>query len=156
MELSSYDRLQPVHHQKGHAPMRKLLLILPVVALTGCSTNLLTTPTVTPNYASIVGMIQTNYPVVKQAALTWEAANSSNAAAIKAINAAIADADPVVASLSATSAPTSIQAVSQDLAILVATPAGQSLPTQTKSDITLALSLLNTVAQLAPVIAPLL
>jgi hypothetical protein len=136
--------------------MRKLLLILPVVALTGCSTNLLTAPTVAPNYASIVGMIQTNYPVVKGAALTWEAANPTNSAAIATINKAIADADPVVASLSATSAPTSIQAVSQDLAILVATPAGQSLSTQTKSDITLALSLLNTVAQLTPVIAPLL
>jgi hypothetical protein len=108
------------------------ILALAALFLSACSTG----PLSAPNYANIVGMIQTDWPIAA-AALP----QSPTTAAITSL----------VNGLSATSAPTSIAVAVKDVAALVPSiptcaagaPQNGCLSTQTKTDITLGLSLLS-------------
>jgi hypothetical protein len=148
--------------------MRKLGLFatlgLSACALSGCAnqastTSLNSATPVAPNYTSIVGMIQTNYALLSAAATVYIANPSSSPTIVTKIKAAEADAGPIVTVLSATSSPITIQGVLNDLSVLATVPnviTAVPNPSQTQADITLGLSILTTVAQIAGTVAPLL
>lgn len=115
------------------------LTVLSALALSACAGSIAT------DYAAIVGMIQTNWPVVAS-----DLPPSTNITTITNL----------VKGLSATSAPTSIGAVATDIAALLpsiptcapgVTKQSGCLTTQTKSDITLAVALLSTSSTLASI-----
>jgi hypothetical protein len=132
--------------------MRKFTILAFAFALSACGLNTGTAPAT--NYAAIVGMIQTNYPTL-EAVLALVQPNNAG------IQAAEGKITPIVAALSATSAPNTISAAVADIAALLpsvptcaagVTKQDTCLTTQTKGDITLALSLLTTVSTLAPLL----
>jgi hypothetical protein len=146
--------------------MRKLAvytaLALSGCALGGCAKQAGTavrgsSGPVTPNYPSIVGMMQTNYALLTAAAAVYIANPSADPMIVAKIKAAEADAGPLVTTLSATSAPTTIQGVLIDLSVLAAVPgviAAVPNPSQTQADITLGLSIMSTVAQIGGTAGP--
>lgn len=139
--------------------MRKLILALPLLALASCGAKSGTTALVTqPSVPSAVGLIQADYPTVKAAALVYAASPGANASTVATINAAITAADPIVAGLNSTSPTASVLAGLQALSTLVLTPAGQAstVSANTKADISNALALLTTAAQIATTLAPIL
>lgn len=116
--------------------MRAIIRLLPLAFLAGCAG----TSTTPPNYTAIVGMIQTDWPQLKNLASIYTIANPAAAPGIAKIEAA---GDTLVAALSATSAPTSIQAALANAgALLTALPPGV-VSAQTKADITLGIALLS-------------
>ena len=132
--------------------MRLAILTLPLLALAACATT--STPVATPNYAAIVGMIQTDYPQVVAAATTYCALPSADAKACATIAKVEGVAAPLVASLSATSAPTDITAALADVQVILTAPLPTgTLSAQTQNDLNTGLTILETVA---PVVAKLL
>jgi hypothetical protein len=112
------------------------------------------TPVVTQtNYASIVAMIQTNYPAIRASAEGYINSPSANPAVAKDLTTSIATIDPLFASLSPTSPVATIQLVLTDVESLVLNPNTSNISNNTKTDINDALTFLQVVG---PLIAPLL
>ena len=128
--------------------MRNLIAALPIFALAACATT--STPVATPNYAAIVGMIQTDYPQVTAAANVYCALPNADANACATIAKVEAVAAPLVASLSATSAPTDITAALADVQVILTAPlpAG-TLSDRTRADLNTGLAVLEAVAPIA-------
>jgi hypothetical protein len=143
--------------------MRNFALIA-ILALAGCASSAGSAPVTSapaaapPNYASITGMIATNYANLTAAAATYIANPAADPTIVAKIKAIEATDGPIVAALSASSSPTTIQGVLNDLSVLATVPAIAKAvpnPSQTAADISLGLSILSTVAQTAATLAPL-
>ena len=126
--------------------MRMLPLVL-LASLTGCASTGTKSPI---NYANVVGMIQTNWPTVSAAAQAAVSLPGVPADVRAATEKAIADGTPIVASLSATSDPTTMTKALADMAALVTAVPNDTISAQTKTDIGIGLSLLQGAASLAP------
>ena len=132
--------------------MRLAILAFPLLALASCANN--TTSVATPNYAAIVGMIQSDYPQVVSAANAYCALPHADAQACATIVKVEGVASPLVASLSATSAPTDITAALADVQVILTAPlpAG-TLSARTQADLNTGLTILEAVA---PIVVKLL
>jgi hypothetical protein len=129
--------------------MRSFLLAL---LLCGCASA----PPVSPDYAAVTGMIKTNYTALRSGAEVFIATPGADPSVVKALSGAVANGDEIIPTLTALSPPKTIQQGALDLQVLVASPLGQNVSVQTKTDVAAGVSLLTTVLQLAPLIAPLL
>ena len=134
--------------------MRVLTITLTALSLAGCHA---TPGAVPPNYAAIVGMTQTDYVQVKVAAAAYCAIPNADAKACAMIVNTEAVADPLVASLTATTAPATIEVALQDVVVILTAPLPSSaVSARTQADIHLGLTIVSTALQLAPSIIPLL
>ena len=133
--------------------MRIILLSAAALALSGCAT----TPVAAPNYVALIGLAQTDLHEVEAVATAYCAAPAADTTACAKITAARAVADPLVAALTATTAPTTITAAFADINAIMTAPLPSSLvKTQTQVDLAEALAIMQAVAPIAAQIAPLL
>jgi len=133
--------------------MRVLTITLAALSLAGCHA---TPGAVPPNYAAIVGMVQTDYVQVKVAAAAYCAIPNADAKACAMIAKTEAVADPLVASLTATTAPSTIVVALQDVVVILTAPLPTSaVSAQTQADLHLGLTIVAAALQLAPSLIPL-
>jgi hypothetical protein len=134
--------------------MRKLFL-LAAFALAGCANQAGTAPQ-PANYTAMQQLIVTDAPIVTIAANQYAASPLASASAKAAIAKAEADMNTYLPALTASSPPTTFTAILSDMEILIGLPGGvPGVSSKTQADISTAVSLALTGAQLAATLAPL-
>ncbi len=144
--------------QFGVPPAAKAiaLMLVPLLALSACAPRA-STPVVQPNYAALIGLAQTDYKEIKGNADSYCSNPAADPTACKNISTTEGATDPLVAALSATTAPTTLTAIFSNIHVIETAPlpAGWVKP-QTQLDVSAALSLMTTLAPIAAQLIPLL